>query len=210
VAVTSANMAEDELSLATGALHGLTEGTAGVQQRRIAEAKQRLEAIVNDHFDALWRFLRHLGIPECDVDDGVQEVLVVLARRLSDIETGRERAFVFSTAVRVASTLRRARHRRRELGDDELADLADPDPGPEASLDVTRVRRQLDVVLDQLPTELRAIFVLYEIEELTMAEIATLLDLRAGTVASRLRRARKRFERRVRSFEAELMRKGSP
>jgi RNA polymerase sigma-70 factor, ECF subfamily len=167
-----------------------------------------LERLVNDHFEALWRFLRRLGIPECDVDDGVQEVLVVAARRLADIEPGRERAFLFGTAVAVARTLRRARSRRREQVDDALTNFADPRPSPEASLDLQRGRILLDAVLDQLPTELRAIFVLYELEELTMAEIAVLLGLPAGTVASRLRRARRRFEKKVRALEAELARRG--
>jgi RNA polymerase sigma-70 factor (ECF subfamily) len=169
-----------------------------------------LEQLVSAHFDALWRFLRRLGVPDCDVDDCVQEVLVVAARRLADIEPGRERAFLFGTAVSIARTLRRTRQRRRELVDEALAEFADPGPGPDAAVDIGRGRRLLDAVLDQLPTELRAIFVLYELEELTMAEIANLLALPPGTVASRLRRARRRFEKKVRALEAQLARRGRP
>jgi RNA polymerase sigma-70 factor, ECF subfamily len=169
-------------------------------------AKLRLERMVSDRFDMLWRFLRQLGIPECDVDDGIQEVLMVAARRLTDIKVGRERAFLFSTAVRVASTLRRSRARHREQVVDSLVDFADPGPNPEASLDRARERQLLDAVLDEIPTELRAIFVLYELEELTMAEISALLELPQGTVASRLRRARERFAKKVRALELELAR----
>jgi RNA polymerase sigma-70 factor, ECF subfamily len=172
-----------------------------------SEAKLRLERMVADHFDMLWRFLRQLGIPECDIDDGIQEVLMVVARRLSDIEEGRERAFLFSTAVHVACTLRRRRARQRELVVETLADFADPHPNPEASLDRARERQLLDAVLDEMPTELRAIFVLYELEELTMAEISALLELAPGTVASRLRRARDRFAKKVRALELELARR---
>ena len=49
-------------------------------------------------------------------------------------------------------------------------------------------------MLAELPLELRAVFVLYELEQMTMAEIAESLALPPGTVASRLRRARSSFE----------------
>ena len=157
----------------------------------------RLRAIVAEHFEVLWRFLRRLGIPEHDVDDAVQEVILVLARKLEKIESGRERSFVLSTAFRVASGFRRSGRRRREVDDSPLAELEHPGASPESLLEQQRLRERLDVVLLDLPLELRAVFVLYELEELTMAEIAQSLGLRPGTAASRLRRARQVFEARV-------------
>jgi RNA polymerase sigma-70 factor, ECF subfamily len=202
--MTSAGMAERGLSLEPTVAE-LPDPDAPTEAR--SAPKLRLERMVSDHFDMLWRFLRQLGVPECDVDDGIQEILMVAARRLTDIEAGRERAFLFSTAVRVASTLRRSRARHREQVVDSLGDFADPRPNPEASLDRARERKLLDAVLDEIPTELRAIFVLYELEELTMAEISALLELAPGTVASRLRRARERFAKKVRVLELELGRR---
>ena len=64
-----------------------------------------------------------------------------------------------------------------------------------------RQRELLDGVLDGLDGDLRSVFVLYEIEELTMAEIAAALEIPPGTVASRLRRARALFSERVRALE---------
>ena len=207
--MTSAGTARRELSLGAP-VQELREPGAEAPIEAGTAAKLRLEGMVSEHLDMLWRFMRQLGIPECDVDDGIQEVLMVAARRLTDIEKGRERAFLFSTAVRVACTLRRRRARQRELVVDSLVDFADPRPSPEASLDRARERRLLDAVLDEMPTELRAIFVLYELEELTMAEIAALLQLAPGTVASRLRRARDRFTKKVRALELELARRRCP
>ncbi len=69
-----------------------------------------------------------------------------------------------------------------------------------ASSDLLARRRALDElqrILDALPEELRAVFVLFEIEELTMAEVALVLGIPAGTAASRLRKARDAFERIV-------------
>jgi RNA polymerase sigma-70 factor (ECF subfamily) len=160
--------------------------------RRVDEA--RLGRIVGEHFDVLWRFLRRLGIAEGDVDDAVQEVVLVVARKLSQVSPDSERSFVLSTAFRVASSFRRTSQRRREVDDSELMHLESPDLDPEALAEQQRLRRILQTVLDDLPIDLRAVFVLYELEEMTMAEIARSLDLPPGTVASRLRRSRETFE----------------
>jgi len=98
---------------------------------RVDEA--RLRRIVSAHFDALWRFLRRLGIPESDVDDAVQEVILVLARKLDDVRDGSERSFVLSTAFRVASGLRRQVKRRREVNDGPIFEQASPELDPEAA-----------------------------------------------------------------------------
>ena len=156
--------------------------------------ESRLRRVVSEHFEVLWRFLRRLGISESDTDDAIQEVVLVLARKLDQVEVGCERSFVLSTAFRVASGFRRAWRRRREVDDAELAELESPDLDPEALAEKQRLRGVLQRVLNDLPIELRAVFVLYELEELTMAEIASTLELPPGTVASRLRRSREQFE----------------
>jgi RNA polymerase sigma-70 factor (ECF subfamily) len=147
--------------------------------------------------DCARRSLRRLGVPELVVDDAAQEVFLVAARRLADIELGRERSFLFATALRVASDVRRAVARRGTLVDDTLEHIADDAPNPAELADRQRARAVLDRVLDAMELDLRAVFVLYELEEMTMAEIAATLDVPAGTVASRLRRARDAFQAAV-------------
>jgi len=105
--------------------------------------------------------------------------------------------FLFQTAFRVASDSRRTRRRQREVPDDLLALHTDERPGPDQDLEARLRRAQLDRILDKMPLELRAVFVLSEIEELTMAQIAVLMDIPPGTVASRLRRAREQFSKHV-------------
>jgi RNA polymerase sigma-70 factor (ECF subfamily) len=156
--------------------------------------ESRLRQVVSEHFEVLWRFLRRLGIADGDTDDAAQEVVLVLARKLDHVAVGAERSFVLSTAFRVASGFRRAARRRREVEDGELSELESPELGPEALAEKQRLRVVLQRVLNELPLELRVVFVLYELEELTMAEIAATLELPPGTVASRLRRAREQFE----------------
>lgn len=160
---------------------------------RVDEA--RLRGVVDANFDALWRFLRRLGVPESDVDDAIQEVILVLARKLDQVTLGSERSFVLSTAFRVASDARRRLKRRREVSDAPLAELSSPELDPEQSAEQRRLTLLFGQVLEQLSLELRVVFVLYELEDFTMAEIAKTLELPPGTVASRLRRGREAFER---------------
>jgi RNA polymerase sigma-70 factor (ECF subfamily) len=95
-------------------------------------AAERLKALATENFQFIWRSLRRLGVPPVAVDDAAQQVFEVASRRLSDIEPGRERAFLFKTALLVAAEGRRSAARRRELHPDSaVEELADPAPTPE-------------------------------------------------------------------------------
>jgi len=153
----------------------------------------RLRELFDQHLSFVWRSLRRLGVPPRLVDDAAQEVFMVVSRRLADIEVGRERAFLFGTSMRVASDVRRSEARHERIEADALDEIEDDRPGPEQLADRERTRAVLDRVLAALDLELRAVFVLYELEEMTMADIAATLDVPPGTVASRLRRAREAF-----------------
>jgi RNA polymerase sigma-70 factor (ECF subfamily) len=157
----------------------------------------RLRKLFDQNVEFVWRSLRRLGVPDLTVDDSTQEVFLVASRRLADIELGRERSFLFATALRVASDARRALARRGTHDQSALEELVDQAPGPEEHAERLRARAIVDVVLDSLDLELRTVFVLYELEEMTMADIASTLDLAPGTVASRLRRAREAFHAAV-------------
>lgn len=165
-----------------------------------AAARPTLQELFDVHLDFVWRSVRRLGVPEANVDDAVQEVFLVTMRKLAGIEPGREKAFLFGTAVRVASGVRRTLRRRgRVTADDDTALSAAPSPapGPDALLDHKRDRVLLDRCIDRLPEDLRVVFILHELEEMTAAAIADLLALPPGTVASRLRRARADFRAAV-------------
>ncbi len=171
-----------------------------------AATSARLKDMFDQHYDLVWRSLRRFGVRTHDVDDAAQEVFIVAARRLADIEDGKERAFLFSTAYRVAADARRARARRPAASDDALADITDPHPAADVLFDRLRARELLDQVLDGMSDEQRAVFVLFELEGMTMAAIAEDLDLPGGTVASRLRRAREHYQRQVDRLRAALAR----
>jgi len=157
-------------------------------------ARDRLHAIVEIHFDFIWRSLRGLGVPRDSADDAAQQVFLIAAQKLDSILLGSEKAFLFSTARNVAANMRRARARRREDLDEEKCEAEiDGALDPEETLIGRESRRALEDLLASLDEELRLVFVLFELEGQTMASIADLLGIPAGTVASRLRRARVRF-----------------
>jgi RNA polymerase sigma factor (sigma-70 family) len=103
-----------------------------------------------------------------------------------------------------ASACPRATRQQRTLSLDAEAplDLPCPSLSAEDLLDRAKARTVLDAVLAEMPVTLRSVFVLFELEQLSTVEIAELLGVPRGTVASRLRRAREDFEKRVRRLEA--------
>jgi len=136
-------------------------------------------------------------------DDGAQEVFLVASRKLAQINTGSERQFLFATAVRVASTRRRSLKRRREeplLGLDEQPRS---EPGPEQLTEFSRARGELQEILNSMDLEQRGPFILFELEELTVPEIASALGVPIGTVSSRLRAAREHFRASLRRLHAK-------
>lgn len=162
----------------------------------------RLSAMFHHHHDFVWRSVRRLGVHEAAVDDAVQEVFVVASRKLASIDVGKEKAFLFGTAMRIASDARRAVQRRRQSSASDEPEPLDGAPALDELVDQKRARAMLDELIAQLPDETRPVFVLFELEGMTMAAIASCLDLPAGTVASRLRRARELFAAQVARFEA--------
>jgi glucose/mannose transport system substrate-binding protein len=150
----------------------------------------RLRELMALHEGSLAHHLARLGVPSAEVDDALQEVLIVAARKLPEMRSGSERAFLFATALRVARNARRGSSRRDNLVA-SLHDVASPAaPNAEDLAGEMQGRALLDDVLDRMPDEALLVFVLAELEELSVSAAAQRLGLPEGTVASRLRRAR--------------------
>ena len=173
------------------------------------ERSERLAALAKEHFDYVWRLLRRLGLSEADADDVTQQAFLVAARRLDDIRAGSERAFLYRAAVNSAYKHRRSRERRREEELDELSFVGPGDPGIEELVDRRRARAILDAIVETLPMDFRVVFVLYEIDGLGTHEIADVVGIPLGTVASRLRRARAKFDKCVTRLESRRKQMGA-
>jgi RNA polymerase sigma-70 factor (ECF subfamily) len=158
--------------------------------------RRDLAALVRAEIDFVWRSLRGTGLSPADADDATQQVFLVASNRLGELVPGKERSFLYGTALRVARNVRRGLSRRREAPAelDELETIAES-PGTEELVEKRRARALLGRLLAELPEELARVLWLAEVEQLTLAAIAELEDIPQGTAASRLRRAREAFRK---------------
>jgi RNA polymerase sigma-70 factor (ECF subfamily) len=158
------------------------------------EASVDFAAIYREHFAFVWRTAVHLGVAPDGLDDAVQEVFVVVHRRLRGF-AGRSslRTWIYGIVRRVAADHRRTL-RRKPPGKGGAIALAAVGRGPDASAEQAEQVSLLRRLLATLDDDRREVFVLAELEELTLAEIGDALGLNPNTVASRLRAARRDFE----------------
>jgi RNA polymerase sigma-70 factor (ECF subfamily) len=162
------------------------EGEAPLQDALVKE-------VFLEHADFVWRALRRQGVAAADVDDAVQEVFLVVFRRIADYQDrGLIRAWLFTISRQVAGHyhrgIRRAENRHQGL----MLDVSGVDM--EESLARREASRVVSAFLDELAEPQRLVFYLSDVEGMTVPEIASALSVNLNTVYSRLRLARKRFE----------------
>ena len=165
---------------------------------------RRLAGLLKHYYAAVWRVVRRLGVPDASAEDVAQQVFVVASSKLEQIELHAERAFLLGTAARLAANHRRSAPVRYEAAEEDIGARASGAPGADELLDAKRLRKVLDDVLEELPDDLRTVFVLFEVEELAVADIASALAIPHGTAASRLRRAREAFAAAARRTRARM------
>lgn len=158
--------------------------------------------VYDAHFDLVWRTARRLGVPEASADDVVQDVFLVLHRKVAEYDGHTPvKRWILGITVRVVGDHRR-RHRRKDApcvpapadsdGDIVLASNA---RAPSVGVEIDEQVRLLEELLSQLSEEKREVLVLSELEEMTVPEIAEMLGANVNTIYARLRTARQEFER---------------
>lgn len=169
--------------------------------RRALVADPSFPAVFTDHAPYVLRVMRHLGVAERDLQDQCQEVFVAVFRGLSGF-SGRSalRTWIYGICVRVASNHRRRAHVRRERPVSDLPEQASPAVQDEA-LEERRGHPSLRRWLDWLTVEQRDVFVLFELEELPMKEVAEVCGCPLQTAYSRLHAARRRLLEKYRECE---------
>jgi RNA polymerase sigma-70 factor (ECF subfamily) len=145
--------------------------------------------IFQQHARFLWRTLMNLGVPSRDAQDLCQEVLVIVHRRLPDFDGRSLRGWLYGICVRVASDYRRSAPARLEIPHGELPEGSAP-PDQLEQLDQRAERRRLLRALERISEDKRAALILYEVEELTLAEVSEALGVPLQTVYSRIKAAR--------------------
>ncbi len=179
----------------------VTVAAATATRRAFAE-------VYREHFAFVWRILRRLGVPAESLEDAVQEVFLVLHRRLDGLAPEVSlRSWLFGTARRVAADARRGQH-RRERRLHALAVVAEGG-GRDLPIEQAEAADFVQRFLERLDPDRRMVFVLADLEGMTAPEIAEALSIKLNTVYSRLRTARAEFERLV-AEDARRPPPGSP
>lgn len=149
------------------------------------------------HAGFVWATLHRLGVPEPDRADLLQEVFVVVHRRLDSFDgSSSMTTWLYGICLRV--TLGWRRHRRRHPETPAEApdvDARDEGRSPEEIAMAAQARATVARALDALDPDKRAVFVMFELEEMSCVDIAAMIGVPVGTVYSRLHAARAAFAR---------------
>ena len=166
-------------------------------ERALASGAEGVGRVFDEHAPYVGRTLRCLGVAEREVSDAVQDVFLVVHRRLGEF-AGRAsvRTWLYAICLRVAREQRRRGARRRE---DVVGEPPEIDAGASASPEVAvEKRRALAAaleILEGISEEKRTVFVLYEVEQVPMADVADLVGCPLQTAYSRLHAARTEIAR---------------
>lgn len=159
-----------------------------------APRQHEFRELFRQHAPFVWRVLRRHGVAPADLEDVCQEVFTVVHRRLSEFE-GRSsfRTWLYEVARRSALAQRRRAARLATPGEFELA--AADDDAPDRRVDRQRALAWLHWALTQLDEEKREAFVLYELEQLTLAEVASAMLCSINAVHYRVLSARRELSK---------------
>lgn len=172
-------------------------------ERSAAPEQPSFSEIFRTYSGFVWRVLLRLGVAEADVEDVAQEVFMGVHRNLARFE-GRcsLRTWVYGICHRRAVDYRRRAYVRREVATDEPPELV-TEATQERGLDVKHARDRLQQVLDSLDEDKRAVFVLFEIEQLPMDEVAEVVGCPLQTAYSRLYAARRKLDAAAARWRAQ-------
>ena len=148
----------------------------------------------------VWATLQHMGVRPADLEDVFQEVFVVVHRRLSTYDGScLVTTWLYGIALRLVANYRRRAWRRLEKLEEAPHDaqVRSHEASPEEALADRQAREQLGAILDEMNPEKRAVFVMFEIEQMPCDAIAAVVGAPVGTVHSRLHSARAQFEKLV-------------
>ncbi len=170
-------------------------------------------AVYEAHFQFVWRCLRSLGVRDDVLDDALQDVFVVVHKKLGDFD-GRAnvRTWLYGIALRVARRYRArvAKDARKFAGsDDDAVDERLPSADVEHELHTSERLDLARRALDLLDDDKREAFVLSSVEQMSAPEIAEITGLPLNTVYSRIRAARQAFAAQVSRLQS-LSRRSVP
>lgn len=141
----------------------------------------------------VWRSLQRMGVPTSDLEDALQEVFIVVHRKLPqyDAERAKLSTWLFGISLNVA---RKHRTRSRLTFGFDIDAQVGNNGNQETLLQSRQQAERLNTILGKMKPEHSATFVMFELEALSCQEIADLTGVPVGTVYSRLHKAREQFK----------------
>lgn len=165
------------------------------ESRSSSAERPTLAAVYEAHFRYVWRCLRSLGVRDAQLDDALQDVFVVVQRKLDDFDGGAQlRTWLYAIALRIAR-----KYRERAMRDPLPLPLESELPSTDAEGAATQHERLAlaRLALEALSDDQREVFVLARVEQMSAPEMAEVIGIPLNTVYSRLRAARLAFEAEV-------------
>ena len=155
------------------------------------------ELVYAQHFAFVWRSALALGVHRNDIDDVVQDVFLVVHKKLDAFENRSSlRTWVAGIMLNITREYRRS-HRYARGATELSEDIPSLDPTPDALAAQCAATRIFSQIFEWLSEEQRIVFALSELEEMTAPDIATALNINVNTVYSRLRLARREVDRQL-------------
>lgn len=170
------------------------------------------EQLYDAHVDLVWRALHRLGVAPSAIEDAVQEVFIVVFKKLETFE-GRSAVstWLYGICAHVARNARRTTRRHPETPTDDarILDSRQDTKTPDESMEDAEASAVLYAILDELDDDKREAFVLCELEQLSAPDIAASLALNVNTVYARVRAARAAFDQAVARYRAKNERRSA-
>lgn len=182
----------------------MTKNAPSEESMKAPHEEVSFRSLFDTEFSYVWNTLRRLGVAERDLNDQAQEVFVVVHGLLPDYDASRPvRPWLFGIAYRIACRYRALARHRYEVHEDDGTDPLDPAPLADEQLAGEEARALMLAAIDRIELSRRAVFILSEIDEQPMSDIAAALQIPLNTAYSRLRLAREDFERAARRLVAK-------
>lgn len=168
-----------------------------------ADDIERFRQFFRENLDYVVKSLRRLGVSDGDCEDVAHELFLAVHQRFSEVDPSRPaRPYLFAFARRYASAYRTCARIRYEGHGGPPSDKPDSSPRAEEAMARREDHELVYAALDELDAERREVFVMFEIDERTLEDVAKELEIPTTTAVSRLRLARRDFEASVKRLLA--------
>jgi RNA polymerase sigma-70 factor, ECF subfamily len=161
----------------------------------LSTLRTHFEAVFETEFSYVWSSLKRLGIPERELEDVTHDTFMVIYKHFANYDATRPiKPWLFAFACRVASDYRKLGRNARETATGEVPDAAGSGPLPDTLIAQKQAAALVHEAIQKIAEDRRPVFILAELDEVPMPEIAATLEIPLNTAYSRLRLAREEFK----------------